>query len=304
MKITRLGTHPIILPALHPSLGGNINGPSLIRVPAWVDAPLGRYYLYFAHHHGRHIRLAYANDPEGPWTLHAPGALQLQESTCLDHVASPDVHIDEASRSIRMYFHGVAFADRDATDGHEKLFGEASWWIGNQRTKVATSSDGLHFSARPEPLGASYFRVFRYGDWTYALAMPGVLYRSRDGLGSFEVGPICFGPAFRHCAVIVRDDLLHVFHTEVGHTPERILHSTIDLRPDWQHWCATSAATVLQPETAWEGATLPLKPSVRGAVYEPVRELRDPALFEEDGRLFLLYSVAGESGIAIARVDL
>jgi hypothetical protein len=30
-----------------------------------------------------------------------------------------------------------------------------------------------------------------------------------------------------------------------------------------------------------------------------VRQLRDPAIFEEDGRRYLLYSVAGEQGIAI-----
>jgi hypothetical protein len=34
----------------------------------------------------------------------------------------------------------------------------------------------------------------------------------------------------------------------------------------------------------------------------PVHELRDPAIYEEDGRLYLLYSVAGEQGIAIARL--
>ena len=28
----------------------------------------------------------------------------------------------------------------------------------------------------------------------------------------------------------------------------------------------------------------------------------DPALFEEDGQVYLLYSVAGERGIALARV--
>ena len=37
-------------------MGDNVSGPSLIRVPEWVDAPLGRYYLYFAHHDGRYIR--------------------------------------------------------------------------------------------------------------------------------------------------------------------------------------------------------------------------------------------------------
>ena len=30
----------------------NINGPSLVRVPEWVEDPLGKYYLYFAHHRG------------------------------------------------------------------------------------------------------------------------------------------------------------------------------------------------------------------------------------------------------------
>jgi hypothetical protein len=34
----------------------------------------------------------------------------------------------------------------------------------------------------------------------------------------------------------------------------------------------------------------------------PVNQLRDPALFEEDGQVYLLYSVAGERGIALARV--
>ena len=28
----------------------NINGPSVLRVPDWVENPLGQYYLYFAQH--------------------------------------------------------------------------------------------------------------------------------------------------------------------------------------------------------------------------------------------------------------
>ena len=32
----------------------NINGPSLIQVPDWLPNPLGKYYLYFAHHKGEH----------------------------------------------------------------------------------------------------------------------------------------------------------------------------------------------------------------------------------------------------------
>ena len=33
-----------------------------------------------------------------------------------------------------------------------------------------------------------------------------------------------------------------------------------------------------------------------------MNQLRDPAVYVEDGRTYLLYAVAGESGIAIAEV--
>ena len=59
---------------------------------------------------------------------------------------------------------------------------------------------------------------------------------------------------------------------------------------------------VLRPERAWEGADAPLAPSLRSTAYGRVNQLRDPAVFEENGRTFLLYAVAGESGIAIAEV--
>lgn len=60
---------------------------------------------------------------------------------------------------------------------------------------------------------------------------------------------------------------------------------------------------VLAPEFPWEGAEQPLEPSVQGWEDEPVRQLRDPAIFCEDDRTYLLYSVAGESGIAIAELE-
>jgi hypothetical protein len=63
----RFLSDPIVVPAASESLGNNINGPSLIRVPEWVRHPLGRYYLYFAHHGGTFIRLAYSDHLRGPW---------------------------------------------------------------------------------------------------------------------------------------------------------------------------------------------------------------------------------------------
>jgi hypothetical protein len=52
----------------------------------------------------------------------------------------------------------------------------------------------------------------------------------------------------------------------------------------------------------YEGGMLPLTASRGGLVNVPVRQLRDPAIFREDGRTYLLYSVAGEHGIAIAEL--
>ena len=63
VNVERLCDGPIVSPETHPSIGDNIQGPSLIRVPGWVDNPLGRYYLYFADHKGSYIRLAFADVP-------------------------------------------------------------------------------------------------------------------------------------------------------------------------------------------------------------------------------------------------
>ena len=59
MKAKRILNKPIISNKFYKELGGNINGPSIIEVPEWISNPLGRYYLYFAHHNGEYIRLAY-----------------------------------------------------------------------------------------------------------------------------------------------------------------------------------------------------------------------------------------------------
>ena len=80
MRIARLPGNPIIRPHMDARMGTNINGPSLIRVPHWLKDPLGTYYLYFADHKGHYIRLAYADQLEGPWRMYEPGTLQLEQS--------------------------------------------------------------------------------------------------------------------------------------------------------------------------------------------------------------------------------
>ena len=102
MFVERRGDGPIIRPHMDGRMGDNVNGPSLVRAPSWVERPLGRYYLYFAHHDGRYIRLAYADNLLGPWKTYEPGVLPLDRSLFAGHIASPDVHVDEARREVRL----------------------------------------------------------------------------------------------------------------------------------------------------------------------------------------------------------
>lgn len=312
----RLLDEPIIRPHMDGRMGDNINGPALIRMPGWAEG-LGRYHLYFSDHKGAYIRLAYADALTGPWTMHEPGVLDLEDSLfphgdlpepppgerpawaakmvggyLYPHIASPDVHIDHANRRFRMYFHGLVEN-------------------GDQFTRVAYSEDGLSFTPREPMLGAPYFRVAEYQGALYTVAWGGKLWRGADWDATFEEGPqiIPFdardgvGEGFRHGETRVIDGRLHLFFHRMGDMPESILHTVIETAGDWRTWRAGPITTLLKPERRWEGADLPLARSVMGANTGRARELRDPCYFEdEDGARYLLYCGAGESGIGIARL--
>ncbi|MHC4248372.1 MAG: hypothetical protein ACYS9X_04525 [Planctomycetota bacterium] len=290
VSATRCGANPLVTFGSSPSLGGNINGPSVIRAPAWLPEPLGRYYMYFGNHGGGHIRLAFADALSGPWRVHEPGALRLEEAGAFrGHIASPDVHIDNERRTIRMYFHG-------------SVKSRPGQWSG-----VATSRDGVRFGASGAILGRFYFRVFRWRGHHYAVAKNGneprgELSRSADGLAPFEGGRP-FLHMVRHTAVMLRGDRLIVFYSRKGDAPERILASTVDLSPDWTEWEPSEPVEVIAPEADYEGVGYPNEPSEYGGAVE-VRQLRDPCVFEEDGRTYLFYSIAGEMGIAMAELEI
>jgi hypothetical protein len=295
--VDRLSNSPIIRPEmLAAGDGENINGPSLIRAPAWLPGRLGKYYLYFAHHRGQYIRLAYADRLEGPWTIHQPGTLRLGDvPACRNHIASPDAHIDEERRQLRMYFHGPSRITK------------------GQKSYVALSSDGLAFAPSDTILGPFYFRVARWrGQWI-AMAKGGLVYVSKDGLSDFR--PAAQSPFplhdpkgnapgdVRHVALQSDDHGLRVYYTRVGDCPESILRArVVPDGPDMQTWRASEFEAVLAPEQEWEGTDVPLRASLSGASSGRENALRDPAIYVEDGRTYLLYSVAGESGIAIAEL--
>jgi len=294
MQITRLGSGPVIVPDMDRRMGSNINGPSLIRVPDWVPAPLGRYYLYFADHNGSYIRLAVADRIEGPWRTHEPGVLDLgQSGGFIDHVASPEIFIDKERCEIRLYFHGPVSRGDD---------GEFV-----QKTRVALSRDGLAFEVRPNLLGPSYFRVFEQGGVFFALARSGELLRSGDGLAPFESAGVPAGlpDGIRHVGLWRRSaERMTVFYTVIGDAPESIWSADLALAGDWRGWNAQSPRMRLRPENAYEGADQPVTPSERGAINVPVNQLRDPdILVESDGVVYLAYVVQGERGIALARID-
>jgi hypothetical protein len=294
VRAVRLPQNPIITPASSPTLGENINGPSLIRVPGWIERPLGRYYLYFAHHGGKFIRLAYANRLSGPWQIYEPGTLRLEEaSRCHDHVASPDVHVDETRREILMYFHCPA----DSVGRVD---------IGQQKTFLATSRDGLRFRADTQPLGPAYFRVFRRGGYYYTVVRAGMILRSSDMRSPFEPGPTLIAGSgdqlLRHAAVDVQGEVLRVYYSRIGDRPERILLSETRLSADWSNWRTSAPITVLSPDLGYEGADRPLEVSRPDEAPGRVRQLRDPAIFREGRQAYLVYSIAGESGLAIAEL--
>ena len=155
VTFTRFKNNPIITADMLPSKeeGDDINGPCLIEAPDWLPNKLGKYYLYFAHHKGKYIRLAYADDIHGPWKIYTPGTLHIEDCICnnapfasgesirhtgaenagdeVTHIASPDVLVDAANKQLVLYFHCPL--EYNGKKGQYSL--------------RAVSKDGIHFKA-------------------------------------------------------------------------------------------------------------------------------------------------------------
>jgi hypothetical protein len=319
---TRFQENPLITVNTSPSLGDNVNGPSVIRVPGWVQRPLGRYYMYFAHHKGQYIRLAYADSLHGPWKIYEPGVLNVSDTAfsrpqpdhdpappgVYTHIASPEIYVDPGSKRIILWFYGLW------TEGQQwpAPLPEAREWLKAhgyaQYTQAAVSSDGIHFTPQPAITRDPYLRVFQHGGEFYGIARLGDLLHAKDPLAGFEVGPDPFrdgpygGHRVRHVALLPRGNQLEVFLSVIGTAPESILRTTIALDGDWRQWKASSYDTVLTPDALYECPGLPVKPSEVGEIYGPARQLRDPAIFTENGKLFLFYTICGEQGVAAAEI--
>ncbi|MDC0276631.1 hypothetical protein OAL00_06835 [Verrucomicrobiales bacterium] len=318
IEVERFKTNPLITGGT-PGVGSNVCGPSVIRVPEWVEKPLGRYYMYFARHMSSsigdaYIRLAYSDAPEGPWTVYRPGTLKRTQLRDIErkadglwyytqgkigkpaaqkqHIASPDVHVDNENQQIIMYFHG-------RYKGHN--------------SGAAISSDGIHFEDKDVDLGPPYLRMFTHEGQYYGISQKGgdgaALLRRFDGpfgpVGeSIPIIPRTIDGETRHLAVLTHKEQLIIFYSRTGSKPERIQASVLKLSSDWKDWKASEPIEIIAPDHPFEGSELPLEKS-RAGTGRNVRELRDPCVFvDQGGQIYLYYSIKGESGIAGAKLSI
>lgn len=335
LEVTRLnGGMPIITQSMFVDAGApetdgeDINFPTVIRVPDWVPAdqradPSAVYYLYFAHHLGEYIRLAWATDPIGPWHLYGAGAsagsrgvldlgpglaITLDNGIVIDRsVGAPEIVVDEAGHRVIMYFRA-----EPVVDGFRPITVE---------TFAAVSDSGLDFTAGIQPvmLGRGYFRVFEHGGNLYALANRADPYRALDATDPWAPPPGFmftdelwerradnpWSPtSLRHVGLRLRGDVLDLFYTRIGDAPERILYTTIDLSGgDFTAWAPGDEVCVLKPELPWEGGDVTPERSIGGPAPEDVAQLRDPYLFTDtDGETYLFYVGRGEDAIGVASV--
>ena len=107
---------------------------------------------------------------------------------------------------------------------------------------------------------------------------------------------------FDHGGTAVTGNPLFIYFSCVGHRPERILDTTVDLQRAPESWRARGVFEVLRPERDGEGATLPLAFSNGCISRTKVNELRRPAVFRDGNAAWLLYTTSGEHGLGLAKL--
>ena len=348
--VTRLNKgNPIITEAMFQALGAteyegtSINGPSVIRIPDWIAKedranPEAKYYLYFAHHSDKYIRMAWAANIQGPWHLYDVGSkVKLGNRGVLDlgstsmpigngielahnHIASPNPHVDHENKRIVMYFHS---GSRTTVNGKR---------IKGQKTLVATSALGLEFAGKVEPviIANSYLSVFAYNGELYGLDNGANSYKARDSKNPWQppkgwdfsdelwikskkngyrdnIKKLGFSSdqlRVRHTSSLVKGDTLYTFFSQRGvNAPERIMMSTTDLAAakSYKDWDPTyPPEEIYWAQPGWEGGELKHIPSKSGRAAENLNELRDPYIFEDsDGELYVFYCGRGEDAIGV-----
>jgi len=260
--------------------GNNINGPSLIKAPKWIKSPLGKYYLYFSHHKGKYIRMAYSEKITGPYKIFKEGVFNLKNSPGRDHIASPDVHVDSENKIIIMYYH--------------------TCFNKNQYTLKSTSINGISFKSDNNKIGSYYFRGFRFKNQLYGIAKGTNNYGKIYKKVNYEWKVIYqkLIKNIRHTAVLVEDDKIYLFFSLIGELQESIYCCNLDIN----NFQITNKYKLLKPTLKYEGFNFPKEKSKIGMEKKFVNQVRDPGIYINKSDKYLLYSVSGEKGIAIAKL--
>ena len=182
-----------------------------MRVPAWIPAarrvhPEAVYYMYFGHHRGKYIRMAWARRIEGPWTLHRMGPdVPPGERGVLDLgdrdvpigngivltqkrravISAPEVLVDDEERRIVLYVQAHKNIEVDGTR------------VKTPGGLVATSPYGLDFNPgahtgygiEPVILGPDYVSTFVFDDELYGVGNGGVIYRAPSAAAPWTPPP-------------------------------------------------------------------------------------------------------------------
>ena len=185
---------------------------------------------------------------------------------------------------------------------------------------VLRMPDGLHFTPQAPLLGSPYFRATRLEGVIYLSMWEGRLGRMTSWEGPVELAPPIHegyhlpphvsgsdsgqpGRQIRHGHIFAHDGRIHMTFSRIGDAPERCLHCEVVPADDWADWRFGPVCDLLHPTPGWEGGDLPMRPWIMGTAWGRLHELRDPALFTDNGQVYMAYSGGAESGLGIARVD-
>jgi len=303
-SVHRFDSNPIISQQdlKEAGLSGSITHPSLIKVPSWISNPLGKYYIYFADHYGKFIRLAYSDSLHGPWRIYNRGTLYLKNSFCHHHIASPHIYVDEKNKQLRMYYHGFPQKSRINIPEPEWINKALPKGMQDQKSFMATSTDGINFISSGKIVAPWYVRTFAWKDEDYIITMPGIVAKYNPTSDVYEFVVKLFNNRFRHCDVLVVDDLLYVFYTNAGDNPEHIICSKVVLNSEGKEWKIVETFSLVYPEMDYEGGFEPRRQSIRGGILKKVHELRDPCIYTESGNVYMLYCGGGEHCLVISHL--
>ena len=207
-RAVRFPQNPIVTPASSPSIGDNINGPSLIRVPAWVERPLGRYYLYFSSPGNTSACMPTSCQDRGRFTSRArsdsrrrrAASITSRRRTCMSTM--PGVRSSCTSLSVRRQHRQQRPRRHQRTEDVSGDFGRwSSLPVGAQPLgpRISACSTGA--------------RLLRHRARRHRPALAGTCGRHLSRTDSDRRDS---GRLLRHAAVDVHGDVLRVYYSRIG----------------------------------------------------------------------------------------